>query len=103
MFAVALFLVAVAASAAESKSSAGAPETRIVGVVNVNTATPEQLGLLPGVGPVRAQAIIEQRKQSGGFKQVDDLKRVSGIGDRALERIRPHVSLDGKTTARLQR
>jgi comEA protein len=86
-----------------SAESAAQPETRLVGVVNVNTATPEQLELLPGVGPVRARAIIEYRKAHGAFTRVEDLAQVSGIGPRALDRIRQHCSVKGKTTARLER
>src|SRR5262245_47739175 len=70
------------------------------GVVNINTATAEELELLPGVGPARARAILEYRKAQGEFKQVDDLRQVAGIGDRALEQLRPHCVLTGKTTAR---
>ena len=87
--------------AAAAEPRAAAPETRLVGVVNVNTATTEQLELLPGIGPARAAAILEHRKEHKGFKRVDDLTQVSGIGERALERIRSHVALKGKTTARL--
>ena len=71
----------------------------IVGVVNVNSATAEELALLPGVGPAKAQAILEYRKEHGAFKRVEDLSEVKGIGDKALERMRPHVALDGKSTA----
>jgi competence protein ComEA len=84
---------------AEPRSSV--PETRLVGVVNVNTATTEQLQLLPGIGPARATGILEHRKTHKGFKRVEDLTQVSGIGERALERIRPHISVAGKTTAKL--
>ncbi len=87
------------ATAAEPR--AVPPETRLVGVVNVNTASAEQLELLPGIGPARAAAILEHRKEHKGFKRVGDLTQVSGIGERALERIRAHVALKGKTTARL--
>jgi len=72
---------------------------RLDGVVNVNQATPEQLQLLPGVGPARAKAIIEYRKSNGAFERIDDLLGVSGIGQRALDRLRPYVVLEGKTTA----
>ena len=71
----------------------------ITGVVNVNSATADELTLLPGVGPAKAQAILEHRKAHGAFKRVEDLGAVKGIGDKALERLRPHVTLDGKTTA----
>ncbi len=75
-------------------------EPGLAGVVNVNTATVEELQLLPGVGEVRAKAIVEARKARGGFKRVDDLLGVKGIGDAGLERLRPYVAVQGKTTAR---
>ena len=43
------------------------------GTININTATAEQLEMLPGIGASRAQAVIEARKRAGGFKRVDDL------------------------------
>ena len=101
MFAAALLTGAAFGAAAQSP--APQPETRLVGVVNVNTANAQQLELLPTVGPARAAAIIEHRKQHGPFKRVEDLTRVSGVGEHALERIRPHCVLEGKTTATLKR
>lgn len=80
--------------------TATAQTTRIVGVVNINVANAEELALLPGVGPARAAAIIEYRKENGAFKQVDGLLAVSGIGDKALERMKPHCAVSGKTTAK---
>ncbi len=90
-----LLLAAPVLSAAEA-------EPALAGVVNVNTATVEELQLLPGVGEVRALAIVEARKQNGGFKRVDDLLGVTGIGSTSLERLRPFVTVQGKTTARLR-
>ena len=78
------------------------PETSLVGVVNVNTATDEELQLLPGIGPSRARAVLEYRKTHGAFKSVDELTSVSGIGERALDKIRQHCVLKGKTTVRLE-
>src|SRR5215470_2117912 len=66
--------------------------------VNINTATNEELDALPGIGPVKAQAIIDYRTKNGPFKSIDDLKKVNGIGDATLEKIRPDVTLTGKTT-----
>ena len=89
------------AQAAVSGAQAAQPEApSISGVVNLNTATPEELQLLPGVGKLRAVAIIAKRKQQGGFQDVDDLLEVKGIGQAMLKRMRPHVTLSGKTTAR---
>ena len=78
------------------------PETRLVGLVNLNIATTEQLELLYGVGPARARAIVEHRREHGPFQKVDDLLQVSGIGPRAFARIRAHCTVSGKTTARLE-
>jgi len=65
------------------------PDTR----VNVNTASQLELEALPGIGPEMAKRIIEYRKTRGKFAAVDDLKNVSGIGDRLLERLKPLVKV----------
>ena len=66
--------------------------------VNINTATKEELDALPGVGPVKAQAIIDYRKANGRFKSLEDLKKVNGIGDATFEKLKPDITLTGKTT-----
>jgi competence protein ComEA len=68
------------------------------GVVNVNTASAEELSQLPGVGPARARSIVELREKRGGFKRVEDLLEVKGIGEAGLAKLRPFVALEGKTT-----
>jgi competence protein ComEA len=92
-------LAAAPVGAAESPAGSGA--TSLSGVVNVNTANVEQLTLLPGVGPTRADAIIAYRKEHGAFKRPEDLMQVRGIGERAFEKLRSHVAISGKTTARM--
>ena len=67
------------------------------GAVNVNTATSEQLQLLPGVGPALAERIIEFREANGPFKKVDELVAVRGIGDKSLARLKPYVVTSGAT------
>ena len=62
----------------------------------------EELQLLPGIGEARAQAVVALRKQRGGFKSVNDLLQVKGIGEAGLDRLRPHITVTGKTTARLR-
>jgi competence protein ComEA len=88
---------------ASSSLQAAKPETTtppLTGVVNLNTASPDELQLLPGVGEVRAVAIVATRKERGGFKEVDELLDIKGIGSSMLARMRPFVTLTGKTTAR---
>ncbi len=98
----ALALAAMAALAFSAAPSWAADGPRLTGVVNVNTATLEELQLLPGVGESRARALMDARKQRGGFKSADELVEVRGIGETSLKRMRPFVALKGKTTARIE-
>lgn len=68
------------------------------GVVNVNTASVDQLQLLPRVGPTVAARIVEHREQHGAFQAPEDLLLVRGIGEATLERLEPYVTLSGETT-----
>lgn len=67
------------------------PTAATAGPVSLNTATVEQLDTLPGVGPVLAQHIIDYRTRQGGFRSVDELREVNGIGDRRFADLRPLV------------
>ena len=77
---------------------AASPDESGRGVVNVNTATLEQLQQLPGVGETRARALVEARREKGGFRSIDELIAVHGVGKALLEKLRPYVTLEGKTT-----
>jgi len=93
--AAALLLGAALATAAAGLSAAeGVPA-----VVNVNTATAEELVQVPGIGEKRAQAILDAREKRGGFKSVDELVEIRGIGPVNLEKLRPHLSVSGKSGA----
>ncbi|MGW7690209.1 helix-hairpin-helix domain-containing protein [Streptomyces asiaticus] len=61
------------------------------GSVSLNSATAEQLDTLPGVGPVLARHIIDYRTQHGGFRSIDELREVNGIGERRFADLRPLV------------
>ena len=70
----------------------------VEGAVNLNTATPELLALLPGVGPAKAQSILAYRKRHP-FRTVDELVRIKGIGRKMVRRLRAHLAVGGPTTA----
>ena len=62
-------------------------------VVNINTASKDELIALSGIGPAKAQAILDYRKANGPFKSVDDLKQVKGFRDKLVERLRPELTV----------
>lgn len=63
------------------------------GIVNINRATKTEFDSLVGIGPVIAGKIVTYRNQNGSFMAIDDLLKVSGIGAKTLERIRPRLTL----------
>ncbi|MGW2325042.1 helix-hairpin-helix domain-containing protein [Streptomyces sp. NPDC001700] len=67
------------------------PAAPAAGVISLNSATAEQLDTLPGVGPVLARHILDYRTQHGGFRSIDELREVNGIGDRRFADLRPLV------------
>jgi competence protein ComEA len=109
----ALALAALAAqprSAATPAGQGGRPEARAPSPsalralrdgarIDVNRARAADLELLPGVGPMLARRIVEQRDARGPFVAAEDLLRVRGIGPRTLERLRPLLSFERTGTA----
>src|SRR6185312_10592445 len=68
------------------------------GKLNLNAATEEQLMLLPKVGPAKAERIVAWRKKYGGFKRIEDLRRVKGFGYKTFKRLQPYLDIKGDTT-----
>jgi competence protein ComEA len=62
-------------------------------LVNLNTATLDQLESLPGIGPVLAQKILDYRTEHGPFKTIEGLMDVSGIGDKRFAELKPHITV----------
>jgi competence protein ComEA len=86
-----LIAVGVVASPGPSGGSGGSGSSG--GLVNLNTATLEQLQTLPGVGPVLGQHIVDYRTQHGGFKSVAELRNVNGIGDVRFNDLKSRVTV----------
>jgi competence protein ComEA len=61
--------------------------------VNLNTASVDELVAVPGIGPKKAQQIVESRETQGPFKSVDDLKRIKGFRDKLVDNLRPHLAV----------
>lgn len=79
------------ATAGKSKRSAG------TGVLNLNTATLDQIDALPGVSPGLAAAVVAERT-AHPFARPEDVMRVQGMGKRRFERLRPHLTVTGPST-----
>jgi len=63
------------------------------GKININTATEAELDTLPGIGPARAADIITYREESGGFKSIEDIKNIKGIGDASFEKMKEKITI----------
>ena len=69
-------------------------ETKEVeGKININTATIEELQKLTGIGQTKAQSIIDYRNKNGGFKDIEEIKNVQGIGESAFEKIKDNITI----------
>lgn len=61
--------------------------------INLNKADESQLENLPGIGPSKAEAIISFREEQGGFRSIDDLKKITGIGDKTFEKLKESITV----------
>lgn len=61
------------------------------GKININTASATELETLPGIGPQKAEAIIQYREENGPFQKAEDLMKVSGIGEKTFEKLKEHI------------
>jgi len=85
---------AVASAGGGTPSTGGPAQSAAVGgKVNINTASVSELDTLPGVGPSTAQKIVDDRTANGPYKRIEDLMRVSGIGEKKFESLKDYVSV----------
>ena len=80
--------VALAQTAAHANDSAAA-----VKPVSINKANPEELQVVHGIGPALAERIVNYRQANGGFKSLEQLKEVKGIGDGKFEKMKDQITL----------
>ena len=89
-----VLLATVSAGAEGQAKSAGAKAAAAIAApININTATPAQLETLPGIGARTAQAIVDHRQKSGGFKKIEELMNIKGIGEKSFLKLKPMVTV----------
>jgi len=91
--AIAAIALSASPSSAQGKAPAPKPTATAAAPINLNTATAEQLATIPGVGPKMAERIIDYRQKNGGFKKVEDLMNVSGVGEKSFLKMKPLITV----------
>jgi competence protein ComEA len=93
MAAITAIALSAPALSAQSKAPAPKPAATATAPVNLNTATAEQLATIPGVGVKMAERILDYRQKNGGFKKVEDLMNVSGVGEKSFLKMKPLITV----------
>jgi competence protein ComEA len=91
----ALVLAALLAAPLVSGGQAPTPAANpgAAAAVNINTASTDQLNALPGVGPKLAARIVDYRQKNGGFKKIEDLMQIQGIGEKNFLKLKPLITV----------
>ncbi len=85
--------VMAAEAQAQEAGRRAATSTSAAAQINLNTASAAQLEALPGVGKSTAERIVDYREKNGGFKKVEDLMNVRGIGEKSFLKMKPLVTI----------
>lgn len=80
-------------SASHDSEVSSSNSTEKGSIININTASKEELKTLTGIGDAKADVIIEYREQNGGFKSVDELTKVGGIGEKTLNKFKDMIDI----------
>jgi competence protein ComEA len=88
-----VFAVLLAAPAISAGQAPAPAKAAPAAVININTATLDQLDALPGVGAKLAARIVDYRQKNGGFKKLEDLMNVQGIGEKNFLKLKPLITL----------
>jgi competence protein ComEA len=82
-----------APATAQDKAAKSKPAPAVSTPLNLNTATAADLEALPGVGAATARLIIEHREKNGGFKKIEELMNIKGIGEKSFLKLKPMVTV----------
>jgi competence protein ComEA len=97
-FGALLVIASLAAAPMRAGKPAAAATADVSGVINLNSATAEQIAFLPRVGIKLAERVVEYRKSNGPFKKIEDLMEVKGVGEKLFVALKPHLTVSGTTT-----
>ena len=96
VFGLASFATAQTTAAAKpQKAKPAKTVATLAAPVNLNTATVAQLDALPGIGKSTAQRIVEYRQKNGGFKKIEELMNVKGVGEKSFLKLKPVITVGG--------
>jgi competence protein ComEA len=90
---IAALALASNAAAGQKKDDGGESRKTSSAVVNINSATVTELETLPGIGARTAQRILEYRQKNGGFKKIEELMNVQGVGEKSFLKIKDRLTI----------